>query len=216
MKHQELLKRIIPELRNDNSITAVMLMGSVATETENPNSDLNLFILSNKNKLHTEIMDDIMVEYQYVTHETAQSKLDRAGSEVYHYLGSKIIYDLDGRLIKLMRSAMNKYKKYKTSEKEKVELKLWLHSTRSKIKSAISQDEILKSDFITATTSIKIIEAVFAINDVPLPPVSRMFHELTNLRYIPEPDWFDNLFNKNTEKRTETVLEIIDWTLMLL
>ena len=216
MKHQELLKKIIPELRVDNSITAVMLMGSVAAETENENSDLNLFILGSKSKLQSDIVDNIMVEYLYVTPEVAQSKLDKTGTEVYHYLGSKIIYDLDGKLIKLMRSAMNKYKKYKTNDKEKIELRHWLYSAKSKINSAISQQDVLKTDYITAAATEKIIEAVFAINDVPYPPISRMLYEVPNLRHIPDPEWFDNLFNKNTSRRTETIMSSIDWALDLL
>ena len=216
MKHQELLKKIIPELRVDNSITAVMLMGSVAAETENENSDLNLFILGSKSKLQSDIVDNIMVEYLYVTPEVAQSKLDKTGTEVYHYLGSKIIYDLDGKLIKLMRSAMNKYKKYKANDKEKIELRHWLYSAKSKINSAISQQDVLKTDYITAAATEKIIEAVFAINDVPYPPISRMLYEVPNLRHIPDPEWFDNLFNKNTSRRTETIMSSIDWALDLL
>lgn len=216
MKHQELLKKIIPELRGDNSITAVMLMGSVAAETENPNSDLNLFILGNKNKLQSEVIDGIMVDYLYVTQEAAQSKLDKSGTEVYHYMGSKIIYDLDGRLIKLMRSAINKYKKYKANEKDKLELRHWLYSAKSKLNASINQQESLMSEFITASATDKVIEAVFAINDIPLPPISRMFYELPNLRHIPEPDWFENLYNKNTGRRTETIFKTIDWALDLL
>ncbi len=216
MKHQELLKKIIPMLKADNSITAVMLMGSVAAETENQYSDLNLFILGGKNKLQSEIMDDIMVEYLYFTPEAAQSKLDKYGTEVYRYLGSKIIYDMDGRLIKLMRNAMNKYKKYKSADKEKLELRIWLYNARSKIKAAAELQDRLKVDYVTSATTDKIIESVFAINDVPLPPISRMFHELQNLKHIPEPDWFENLFNRNTSRRTEVSISAIEWALDLL
>lgn len=216
MKHQELLKRIIPELRADQSITAVMLMGSVAAETENPYSDLNLFILGSKNKLQTEQMDGITVEYLYITQEAAQSKLDKSPSAVYYYFGSKIIYDLDGRLIKLMRSAMNKYKKYKANEKDKLELRQYLMSARSKINAAIYLKDFLRADYITATTTDKLIEAVFALNDIPLPPVSKMFHELPNLRHIPDPVWFENLYNNNTKRRTESIISAIDWALDLI
>lgn len=216
MKQQEILKQIVPQLRADTSITAVMLMGSVADGTEYPTSDLNLFLLGNKNNFNTDLIDDIYVEYLYITQETAQSRLDKNGMEVYHYLGSKIIYDLDGRLIKLMRSAMNKYKNYKASEKDKADLRHWLYSTKIRINTAITNQNVLKADFVTTTSSWKIVEAIFMINDIPLPPTSRVLHELSNLRQIPGNGWFNKLFGKDMEERTETMLYTIDWSLILL
>jgi predicted nucleotidyltransferase len=216
MKHQDILKNIIPELRADNSITAVMLMGSVAAGTEFPTSDLDLFLLGKKNKFQTELIDNIFVKYLYITQETAQSKLDKSGSEVYYFLGSKIIYDMDGTLIKLMRSAMNKYKNYKVNEKDKAEIRHWLYSTKIKIDAAITNNNDLKADFITTISSWKIIEAIFAINDIPLPPASRTEQEMPNLRQIPSDDWFEKLYGKDVNKRTESIINIIDWALVLL
>lgn len=216
MMQQDILKRIIPELRADTSITGVMLMGSVAKGTQNPSSDLDLFLLGNKNKFETDIIDNIMVEYLYLTHETAQSRLDKTGMEVYHYIGSKIIYDLDGRLIKLMRHAMNKYRSYQYSEKEKTDLRHWLYSTKIKINASMGKQEALKTDFLIATTSWKIVEAVFTVNNIPLPPAASVIPELSNLRRIPEEEWFAKLFGNDINERTQIVLSIIDWTMLYL
>lgn len=216
MKHQEIIKNIIPELKADTTITGVMLMGSVALGTEYPTSDLNLYLLGNKNNIKTDLIDDIYVEYFYITQETAQSRLDKSGTEVYHYLGSKIIYDLDGRLIKLIQSAMSKYKNYKVNEKDKAELRHWLYSTRIKIDTAINNKNDLKADFITAVSSWKIIEAVFAINDVPLPPEGRVMQEIQNLQQVPGKEWFDKLFGQDIDRRTEAIIYIIDWAISLL
>ena len=216
MKHQELLKKLIPELKADPAITAVMLMGSVAAETENEYSDLNLFILGTRNKHQSEMVDGILVESIYTTQETAQSKLDKSGTEVYHYLGSKILYDMDGKLIKLMRNAMNKYKKYKASEKDKAFLRQYLNRSREKMKAAIGREDSLQADYITTITTARIIEAVFAINDIPQPPTGKIFHELDKLKHIPEPGWFENLLNKNVVRRTETALLVLDWVLELI
>lgn len=216
MKHQEILKNIIPELRADNSITAVMLMGTVAAGIEYEASDLDLFLLGDKNRYQTDLIEDIFVKYLYITHETAQSKLDKSGTEVYNYLGSKILYDLDGRLIKLMRSAMNKYKNYKVNDKDKADLRHWLFNIKIKIDAAVNNKNELNVDFVTTTSSWKIVEVIFAINDIPLPPTNRVLQELPNLRQVPGNDWFTKLFGKDMDKRTETILYIIDWALILL
>jgi predicted nucleotidyltransferase len=216
MKQQEILKSIIPKLREDTSVTAAMLMGSVAAGTEYPTSDLDLYLLGNKNGFQSDLIDDIFVEYYYVTNETAQSRLDKSGSEVYQYLGSKIIYDLDGKLIKLMRSAINKYKNYTTNERDKEDLRHLLYSIRIKIVAAVNNKDYLKADFVTAASSWKCVEAVFAVNNIPLPPTGRVMQELPKLQKIPEKDWFTKLFEKDNLKSTEAIINIIDWALMLL
>lgn len=216
MIQQDILEKLIPGLRADTSITGVMLMGSVAKGTQNPSSDLDLFLLGNKNKFETDIIDTIMVEYLYLTHETAQSRLDKTGMEVYHYIGSKIIYDLDGRLIKLMRHAMNKYRSYQYSEKEKNDLRHLLYSTKIKINAAMDKRDVLKADFLTAAASWKIVEAVFTVNDIPLPPAASVIPELSNLRIIPEEEWFAKLFGDDIDKRTQIALSIIDWAILYL
>lgn len=216
MKHEEILKNIIPELRADTTVSAVMLMGSVAAGCEYATSDIDLFLLGNKNKFQTVSVDGILVEYLYITYETAKARLDRTGMEVYHYLGSKIIYDLDGRLLKLIRDAMNKYNNYRISEKDRVELKHYLYMIKMKIDASINQGESLKTEFLTATVSWKIIEAVFFVNEIPLPPTSAIMKELRKLKNIPEKEWFDNLFSKDTQVRLNTILTIIDWAVLLL
>ncbi len=216
MKHEEILKNIIPELRADNTISAVMLMGSVAAGCEYPTSDIDLFLLGNKNKFQTDSVDGIQVECLYITYETAKARLDRSGMEVYHYLGSKIIYDLDGRLLKLIRNAMIKYSNYRVSERERIELKHYLCSVKVKLNASIRQGDCLKTEFLTATVSWKIIEAVFYINEIPLPPTSTIMRELRKLKNIPDNDWFDNLFSKDTQIRLNTMLTIIDWAVPLL
>lgn len=216
MKHQEILKKLIPEFRADSTITGVMLMGSVASGSEYPTSDLDLFILGKKNKFESGIIDEIMVEYLYINHETAQSRLDKTGMEIYHYLGSKIIYDLDGRLIKLMRSAMNKLKNYKVNDRDKAEIRHSLYSTKVKIEAAVSCNTLLRADYITATASWKAVEAIFAVNEIPLPPTYRVMQELPNITLTPMEGWFEKLFGKDTDDRTKILLHIINWILMYL
>ncbi len=214
MKQQEILKKLIPEFRTDTTITGVMLMEVMASEVEYSGSDLDFFILGKKNKIETDLVDDIKVEYLYINHETAQSRLDKSGMEIYHYLGSKIIYDLDGRLIKLMRCALNKYKNYKVSEKDKAEIRYCLYNTKRKMEAAACNNTLLGADYITATASSKVIEAVFAVNEIPFPPTYRVLQELPNIKKIPMPGWFEKLFSRDTDERISILLYIIDWVLM--
>jgi hypothetical protein len=69
-----------------------------------------------------ETIDGILVEYIYVTFEEALHLLNTESVEVYHYLGSKIMYDLDGRMLNLMMTALNKYKNFKTNPGDKKEI----------------------------------------------------------------------------------------------
>jgi hypothetical protein len=143
-------------------------------------------------------------------------RLNTENTEVYRYLGSKIVYDLDGRMLNLMMTALNKYKNFKTNPDDKEEIRNWLHSTGIKLKAALHNNDMLKTIFITSTASWKIIEAVWAVNDKPVPPMSRVMPELANLNRVPEPKWFEGLFCELTELRAKNMLSIIGWVLPLL
>jgi hypothetical protein len=91
-----------------------------------------------------------------------------------------------------------------------------LHGTGIKLRAALHNNDMLKTIFITSTASWKIIEAVWAVNDKPIPPISRVIIELPNLKRVPDPKWFEGLFCELTELRAKNMLSIISWVLPLL
>ena len=213
MKHRELFNSIYLELLKSEYVTGILLMGSVAQNINSVNSDLDIIILSSKNEFFTEVIDNILVEYTYITYEKAMKKLMEDKMDVYHYLFSEICYDKHGKLSELKALATEKYENYNASIKDKNDIVHWLKSTKIKIESAISNTEV---NFIVATTSWKIIEAIWIINNKPTPPCSSVIRLKGELKILPFNNWFEKLFSEECNTRNISFVEILEWCLELL
>lgn len=216
MKQITIYNELKKSLLIDADISGIMLMGSVACGSATPVSDLDILLLSSRNEFKTEHINGILVEYLFMTYETAMNKLANSDMEVYHYLNSRIDLDRNGLLSELLKYAKNKYLTYKTDERTKEQLHHWLLTAKIKLSSAlISENEVL-INFITATNSWKALEAVWAVNDKPMPPSSSVFRFMKDIHIIPCDDWFAQLFCANSHMRANTLINIIDWVLPLL
>ena len=170
MRHHDVFRKIQETLMADINVLGIMLMGSVASGSALPESDLDIMILNDKDYFITDIVDGIFVEYIFTTYETRLNKLLNNDMEVYHFLGSNIVYDVDNKLSTLMSVAKDKKNSFKTSQETKKHISHWLTSVKTKLLSAINSSDTLKQNFIVSTNSWKIIEAIWAINDTPVPP----------------------------------------------
>lgn len=216
MKHIFIYNKLLQSMLSDSDITGIMLMGSVACGTASPSSDLDIMVLCNRNEFSTEYIDGILVEYLYLTYESAKAKLCDNDMDVYHYLSSRIDLDRDGRFSELREYALIKYKSYTTDPKIKSQIHHWLISTKIKLASAVNNENETMMNFITATSSWKVLEAVWAVNDKPMPPSGSIARFLKDLHTVPFDKWFSLMFCGNSLLRTDTILKIIDWVLPLL
>lgn len=213
MKQQlDILDKIVQELKADTTVSGVMVMGSVADGTANEFSDLDIMILCNRDKFEAKFIDGILVEYIYMQYETALYKLNNINMEVYRYIYSKVIYD-SGKLEELMTLALNRYNSYRISAEIKKELYYWLISLRIKLKSAIDKQDALRLNYLTSAGSLKLIEAIWAANNKPLPPSGSLIKFLGELTLIPDELWFEKLFSGKDSDRTDHMLGNIDWVL---
>ena len=216
MLQLDIFYEIQERLKKDKSVTGIMLMGSVAQNTALPESDLDIMVLSNENLFKTEIIDNILVEYTFTTYENRLQKLLSNEMEVYRFLNSKITYDIANKLAELKNIAVDKYSNFKASQETKNQISHWLLSVKIKLLATINSHDILKQNFLVATNSWKIIEAVWAVNNKPVPPTSSVMKFKNELSAFPYPDWFEKLFYGSEKSRTEAMIEIIDWILPIL
>jgi len=213
LKQKGILNSICLKLKNDENICGILFMGSVARGTAPPESDLDIMVLGECDKFVVETIDGILVEYIYTTPETAREKLINNDMEVYHYLGSLIIYDKDGQLERLMDFAVEKYNHFTTGPDVKKQISHWLSSTKIKLSSALNAKDAVKINFLTSTNSWKVIEAIWAVNHKPVPPSGSVALFKDSLLHIPFADWFEHLFVGTDVSRANTMLRIIDWVL---
>ena len=86
----DIFYRIQDRLINEENVSGIMLMGSVAAGNALPESDLDIMVLGSKNLFETELIDNILVEYSFTTYKDRLRKLLNDDMEVYHFLNSKI------------------------------------------------------------------------------------------------------------------------------
>jgi predicted nucleotidyltransferase len=216
MKQLAVLEQIMNRFNCDSALDAVLLMGSVATGKATPSSDLDLLVLGSETRFETEIVDEVMVEYSFTTYESAVAKLNSNDMDVYHYMDSTIIKDIHGRMNALQSLAQQKYENYRATKEEKRAIYHWLASTKIKLISSNENEDWLKSNFLAATNSYKVLEAVWAINDKPVPPSSKIIPGLDKLNCIPYENWFESMFLGDDHSRMKSMLKIIEWALPLL
>ena len=132
--------------------------------------------------------------------------------EIYKYLDAKIEYD-NGKAQEIIAYAETVLEHYCVSKKEQSEICYWLKSTRLKLKSAFSKQDVLLISYLVATNTWKVLEGVWAVNKMPIPPSSSLYRRYSELKLIPCQEWFEKLMIGSVKNRGNTMIEIIDWIL---
>ncbi len=209
-KQLEILNILIEELQLDKNVTGIMLMGSVAYENVSDDSDLDILVLCNEDKFVSKYIENIYVEIHFQKYNTMLKKLKSNPIEVYKYIYSKILFD-DGKLNKLYLKANTIYDNYITPIEEINGIKYWLSSTKTKLLSAIKNNDMEKVSYVISTNSWKLLEGVWAVNNKPMPPSSLALNKYDVLNHIPSENWFNSLFVGDIISRGKTMINIIDW-----
>lgn len=212
LKQLQIFNKLVSELKKDNAVEGVLLNGSVACGTATELSDLDMIVLCNENKFVSRVIDDVLVEIHCITFEKAVEKLNHNPMEVYKYLDSKIEYD-HGKLQEIISCAESIFNNYCVSEKEKCEIIYWLNSTKLKLKSAFSKQDMLLISYLVSTNLWKVFEGIWAVNQKPIPPSSSLYRRYNELKFIPCTDWFESLLTGAIESKGEMMMYSIDWIL---
>lgn len=209
IKQRGIFNRELENLSNDRTVSGVLLTGSVACGCASENSDVDIIALCGRHCFETHFTDGILVETSFVTYEYAVEKLNADPMDVYHYLDAEIAFDRDGRLSQIMALAKQKYENYRTPQKVRDGLYHWLMTARIKLETA----DPLKKRYLAHINSWKILEAVWAVNDKPMPPAGTAYRKRGELRTVPCENWFEKLFSEDC---CCAAAEIIDFLLPIL
>jgi predicted nucleotidyltransferase len=216
--YDALLQEIVDEAHRQDDILGILLTGSVARGDALPGSDLDLrFILSPEysREFQSQFHQGILVEKGYTDLAQAQLKLETNPMEVYAYLDGRILYDPVAILAQLRTQAQTYFETYQVPEKEQHAIAYWLMTARLKMETALAADDRLKAAFITTTTSWKILEGLWAINDRPVPPSGAVWFHLKDLSVKPPQmeELLTSLFCAETQQRIQIALDLISWVL---
>ncbi|AIE79879.1 nucleotidyltransferase domain protein [Bacillus cereus] len=95
-KHKKLVQTIFYEYVFRDKVNGLILIGSVARGDAYPESDLDFYILledGQKKKFHSEMREDILVEYKGADFNQIQVNFKNNPMELYSFLEGKILFD---------------------------------------------------------------------------------------------------------------------------
>lgn len=169
VKQRDIFNRELEKLTGDRAVSGVLLTGSVACGCASENSDVDIIALCDRRCFETHFTDGILVETSFITYEYAAEKLNAEPMYVYHYLDAEIALDRDGRLSEIVNLAKQKYRNCRASQKVRDGLYHWLMTVKIKLKTA----DALKRRYLAHINEWTILEALWAVNDKPMPPPVR-------------------------------------------
>lgn len=209
-KQLEILNSELEILKLDKRIKGIMLIGSVAYEKASEDSDLDIVVLCDRDEFVSKYIDNVLVEINFQKYSTMLKKLKSNPSEVYKYIYSKVLFD-DGKLIRLVTEAKKIHDNYKTPNEKTESIVYWLSSTKIKLLSAMKSNDLERVSYLISTNTWEILEGVWAVNNMPMPPSSLVFNNHDTLKTVPSHNWFDNLFVGDILSRANIMIDIIDW-----
>ncbi|EOO67901.1 hypothetical protein IKE_01959 [Bacillus cereus VD196] len=172
-QHKKLVQTIVAEVLSMEKVNGFMLIGSVARGDAYPESDLDFYILledGQKKKFHSEMREDILVEYKGADFNQIQVNFKNNPMELYSFLEGKILFDKSGELKKLKEIATYEFENYRVSSDKMKGISHWLHSSLIKIQSALKANDELKASYLVHTSTWTSLEGIWAINNKPVPP----------------------------------------------
>lgn len=212
LKQLEIFHNLVREFKKDSTVEGVLLNGSVAVGTATEESDLDMIVIGKKEEFVSQLIDSVLVEIHYTSFESAIKKLKTNPKEVYKYLDAKIEYD-SGKAQEIITYAENIFENYHVTQKEKSEIAYWLKSTKPKLESALLKQDLLLISYLVSINTWKVLEAIWAVNQKPVPPASSLYRRYKELKLIPSQNWFEGLLIRDPRTRGQIMIESIDWIL---
>ena len=212
------LSAVLAEARADAAVLGVLLQGSRARGDALPGADLDLFVLlrpGGRRAFHAEERDGVWLERHFADPDSVRARLRAAPPLAYGFIEGRILHDSEGELAAVVRFAGELLRSYRAPAAEIEALRYWLGSARRKIAAALAAGDGLRASYVAATTSWKVLEGIWAVNDLPVPPSGALPARLGDLRDAP-PEWpalFARLFQGDDRVRVDAALQAIDWIL---
>ncbi|MGH2397475.1 MAG: nucleotidyltransferase domain-containing protein [bacterium] len=214
--HRRIVSNLLSKYERDRDIIGVLLEGSLARGDAFPRSDVDLRVLlvdGGKQPFHTEIVEGVRLEVRFMDFHHSLSRLQENAMDIYAYLDGRILHDPSGRLAELAQIARSRFAAYRASADDRGRLAYWLTTAREKIVAALDAKDLLKASFIATTSSWQVFEALWIVNDKPVPPAGTLLSHLKDLTLIPGD--LDSLLRElllgTSEDRPAAAINLMTW-----
>lgn len=213
-KYQKIIVSVKNRFEKDKNSIALFVIGSVSRRDFATGSDLDLQVIIREGEASLEEFeeDGILIEIHRDTIQRINEKLEEKPMNAYKWLEAEPIFQKENFLVDLQEKAKQILENYEPKTKG---LEKWLRSVKLKISAARQQNDELMVGFQIANVLWKIVEGIYAVNSLPVPPSTKAFKMLNSLENLPED--FGQLWEKtltgNLKEREESTIYLIDFIL---
>lgn len=106
MKHDEILKQLVAEARDDPNVLGYLLFGSVAKGTQREDSDIDVITILQANNpawgINNTVNDGIKVGDIFLTYDVLAESVEAVPYLLYPLVEAKLLVDRDGRITPLL------------------------------------------------------------------------------------------------------------------
>ena len=216
-KWELVVEKFLEEYKNEDYFLGAILTGSYATGNNDINSDIDIFIVTKDSTTWRErgnkLIDGYLIEYfinpvRQVLKEFEEGFIDNAIATTLIFAGSKILYDKDGTIEKLVNRAkedLNKDLEVIPEFEWKMNCYTIWHSFYE-LSSKYTKNEDI--DFTYNIYLNDIIKSYFLNNEIPLLPVHKIerilkdeeYRKRYNVKKLPDDIFIEKLLICFSEK----------------
>lgn len=214
-EYRRVIEGLTEDARRDPAVSGLLLTGSIARQDALPGTDIDVRYFGRSDRspsFERGFRDELLVEQTFTDEESALATLSEKPMHVYAYLDGRILYDADGTLPRLQAEAERVFREYRTPEQLKIDLAEDLRHVEDKVRVGLEAGDLLRAVYCLSTSSWRLIEGLWAANDLPVPPNSSVRPHLRDLQGPEEVcSSFERLFLGEPRERAEAGLFLVNW-----
>lgn len=209
------IESLVEDARRDPAVSGLLLTGSIARQDALPGTDIDVRYFGRSERppsFDRGFRDELLVERTFTDERSALATLSEKSMHVYAYLDGRILYDADGAVLRLQAEADRVFRDYRAPEQVKIEIADDLRHVEDKMRVGVEAGDLLRAVYCLSTASWRLIEGLWAANDLPVPPNSSVRPHLRDLQG-PEDvrSLFGLLFVGEPQERAEAGLFLVSW-----
>lgn len=187
-RHQIILRELANLYQQDTGNIAALVTGSVARGDAGPKSDIDIIIVTNGRSSFEEFRRwQHVIEVKRNTVDGFLNGIRENPMNAYQFLDAVPLFEklpIAERLRKAARRAIFRFRTRRNSDSEHVAR--WLRSVHRKLGNWTSpqDDELLA--FMASTVVWKIVEGLYLLNGLPVPPTTTALRQLRTLKVRPK------------------------------
>jgi hypothetical protein len=134
---------------------------------------------------------------------------------LYGFCDAIILYDTHNALSMLCEEARHLLAMYQPELQEVQGIRYWLASVRVKLRAALNAGNLTKAAFVSTTASWPLMQGLWMVNRLPIPPGGAALAYLSRLQQLPPrfQEQFQLLLMGDGHHRIHATVDLLDWVL---